>query len=373
MEKITFVTAFYKLRKRENNFDPFCVANDRYFKAAEKIFDKDIHLIIFIEPDNEIKEHILKNRIGKEHKTLIIERTYEELKLWPKLNRFIETDKNYHIPNLDIRKFTPLYYLIINSKVEFVNEAIDINPFNTTRFSWIDFRSFELSPITDENFNKIGDLVANDRIHINMMCYTSKNEIQNKYEYYRFFRGKVAATFWIGGKNELKCFIEKCRQELEWCLNNGFAVTEEMIYGYVLGSNPELFYPYIGDYCESLINFEGIHKNIWLAFRSLDMAINDANWEYVKFISEIIINSHNMNFTPIDNNALFHVYIKAFNAYNHLNDNHNLIIKLDYWLNIAQYNVELKNMISSNKSYILELLKNTSELNSELYNKLKQI
>jgi hypothetical protein len=254
-----------------------------------------------------------------------------------------------------------------------LNEAIDINPFNTPRFSWIDFRSFELSPITDENFNNIGNLVANDRIHVNMMCYTSKNEIINKYEYYKFLRGKVAATFWIGGKNELKCFIEKCRHELEWCLNNGFAVTEEMIYGYVLGNNPELFYPYIGDYCESLINFEGIHKNIWLAFRSLDKAINDANWEYVKFICEIIIKSHNMNFTPIDNNALYHVYIKAFNAYNHLNDNNNLIIKLEDWLNKANNNIELTEKIRSNKSNILELLKKISELNKELYCRLEQI
>jgi hypothetical protein len=373
MEKITFVTAFYKLRIKENDQYNICASVDRYLKAAERFYNKDINLVVFIEPDEELRNHVKKHREGKEHKTLVIERPYEELKLWPKLNRFIETDKNYHIPNLDFKKFTPLYYLIINNKVEFVNEAIDINPFNTPRFSWIDFRSFELSPITDENFNKIGDLVANDRIHINMMCYTSKNEIKNKYEYYRFFRGNVAATFWIGGKNELKYFIEKCRHELEWCLNNGFAVTEEMIYGYVLGTNPELFYPYIGDYGESLINFEGIHKNIWLAFRSLDKAINDCNWEYVKFISEIIIKSHNMNFTPIDNNALYHVYIKAFNAYNHLNDNNNLIIKLEDWLNKANNNIELTEKIRSNKSNILELLKKTSELNKELYCKLEQI
>jgi len=370
MEKITFVTAFYKLRQRENNYDPYCVATDRYLKAAERIYNKDINLVVFIEPDDELRNHLKKHREGKEHKTLIIERPYEELRLWPKFNRFVEMDRNYHIPNCDNRKFTPLYYLIINSKVDFVNDAIDINPFNTPRFSWIDFRSFELSPITDESFNQIGDLVSNDRIHINMMCYTTKGEVANRYDFYRFMRGKIAATFWIGGKNELKTFINRCNEELEWCFNNGFALTEEMIYGYVLGTNPELFHPFIGDYCESLINFDGIHRNEWLAFRSLNMALEDKNYEYVKMICEIILKSFYNNYMNLDNNKLFEICICILNSNVYLNKREDSIKLLEKLYDNVIKNNELRNIVVQNKSFILL---NIHDQSNELYGKFEQL
>lgn len=370
MDKVTYVTAFFKLREKENNknTDGFC-SLEKYLDSSKVLLEKDINLIIFIEPD--LKDHVIKYRKGLMHKTLIITKTFEELRLWPRLNDFINGDRRYHITNLDIKKFTPLYHLIINSKVDFVEEAITLNPFNTPRFAWIDFRAFDLSPVSDEFFRKMVE-IGDNRIRINMMAFTILNEILDRHEYYKLMRGKIAATYWIGGKTELLQFIKKCQQELEWCLNNGWSVTEEMIFGVIFAENRELFNPYCGDYCDSLSNFDVSRRNLWLSAASFKYALNNNCLDYVIHLGKYLLGSHyHSEGAKLDLYHQYEIYFNLILTYDKLNNKLEVMNLLKEWLNLASCSEELRNKIRSRKDFLLGMIH--SEQNSEVNQLLERV
>lgn len=370
MDKVTFVTAFFKLREKENNknTEGFCSV-EKYLESSKILLEKDINLIIFIEP--ELKEHVMNYRKNLMHKTLIITKKFEELRLWPRLNDFVKGDQRYHISNLDVKKFTPLYHLVINSKVDFVEEAIVLNPFNTPRFAWIDFRAFDLSPVSDHFFRKMVE-IEDKRIRINMMSFTIKSEVQNRADYYKMMRGKIAATFWIGGKTELLQFIKKCQQELEWCLNNEWSVTEEMIFGAIFAENPELFNPYCGDYCDSLSNFDISRRNLWLSATSFKFALVNNCFDYVILLGKYLLDSHHHpEGAKLDLYHQYEVYYNMILTYNKLNRKQDVIQLLKEWLNLANSNEELKNRIRTRKDFLLGMVH--SEQNNEINQLLERV
>jgi tetratricopeptide (TPR) repeat protein len=369
MDEVTYVTAFFKLREKENNknTDGFCSV-ERYLDSSKQLLEKDMNLIIFIEPD--LKEHVMKYRKNLIHKTLIITKNFEELRLWSRLNDFIRADQRYHISNLDTKKFTPLYHLIINSKVDFVEEAITLNPFNTPRFAWIDFRAFDLSPVTDEFFRRMPEIIEDNRIRINMMALCVKEEIINRSEYYKIMRGKIAGTFWIGGRNELLQFIKKCQKELEWCLNNGWSVTEEMIFGVIFAENRELFNPYCGDYTDSLSNFDVSRKNLWLSAASFKYALNYNSIENIIHLGKYLIDSHNHpEGAKLDLYHQYEVYYNLLLTYNKLNKKQEVLKLLKEWLNIN--NEDLKNRIRARKDFLLGMIH--SEQSGEITQLLERV
>lgn len=371
MDKVTYVTAFFKLRDKENNqnTEGFCSV-EKYLESSKILLEKDMNLVIFIEPD--LKEHVMKYRKYLMHKTLIITKTFEELRLWPRLIDFIQGDRRYHISNLDVKKFTPLYHLIINSKVDFVEEAITLDPFNTPRFAWIDFRAFDLSPVSDLFFNKMPEIYTENKIRINMMAFTTKDEVKDREDFYKIMRGKIAGTFWIGGKTELLHFIKKCQEELEWCLNNGWSVTEEMIFGLIFAKNPELFNPYCGDYTDSLSNFDISRKNLWLSAVSFKYATNNKCFDYTILLGKYLIDSHHHpEGAKLDLYHQYEVYYNMILTYNKLNKKEELMLLLKDWLNLANGNEELKSKIRGRKDFLLGMIH--SEENNEVNQLLERV
>jgi hypothetical protein len=372
MNNVTFVTAFFKLREKENNkyTEGFCTV-EKYLESSKILLEKDINLVIFIEPD--LKEHVIKYREKLMHKTLIITKNFEDLRLWNRLNDFIEGDRRYHISNLDIKKFTPLYHLIINSKVDFVEEAITLDPFKSDRFAWIDFRAFDLSPVNDEFFYKIPEFYQDSKIHINMMSFCTENEVRDRNEYYRIMRGKIAGTFWIGGKKELLQFIKKCQQELEWCLKNKWSVTEEMIFGCIYAENKELFNIYCGDYCDSLSNFDVSRRNLWLAASSFKYAIINNSFNDIIHLGRYLIDSHkHPQGAKLDTYHQYEVYYNMILTYNKFTNNKTEIFNLiKEWINLSNSNVELKEKIRTRKEFLLGMIH--SEQNNEINQMLERV
>lgn len=363
MEKneITFVTAFFKIREKEGNknTEGFC-SLEKYLECSKELLEKDMNLIIFIEP--ELKEFILNMRKSMIHKTVIITKKFEDLNLWSRYQEFVNNDNRYHVSNLDRRKFTPLYYLIINSKVDMVEEAILLNPFKTDKFAWIDFRALDLSYINNDFFRRIPEIANDNLIHINMMALTTQNEIENRNTYYSMMRGKVAATFWIGGRMELLQFIKKCQKELDWCLKNGWAVTEEQIFGVILCENPELFNVYCGDYCDSLSNFDISRRNLWLSASAFKYAIMKEQTDMALHLGRYMINSHFHNEgAKMDTYHLYEVYYNMILIYSKLLKSTELLSLIKEWIEIANNNLELKEKIKSKKDFLFGLIYHTKD------------
>jgi hypothetical protein len=293
---ITFVSAFYNIRDKEANIyrnegdDHFCNVRT-YIEASRKLFRLKSQLILFVEPN---LAPAFKRIMAEENNTstIIYEKDYDELYLMPHLNTIIENDKKYHVSNSAKEKFTPLYYLIISEKLFFVEESIRKNPFNTENFAWIDIRGLNLSPTSDEKMMSLERyLNPLGKVKICCMCYTTKQEISNKLEYYKFNRGKTAGTFFVGNKYFMTKFIDKFRQELFYTLANGLALTEEQIYGMVIGENENIFDLHYGDYQDSINNIDRLNteRSVMLCVRSFNYCYVDSSHKNVLEIGKQLI------------------------------------------------------------------------------------
>jgi len=367
MDEITFVTAYYNLRQKENNpyrfkDEGFCT-HDWYLNSFKKLLCKDINLVIFIEP--QYRDYVYEQRKDKLNKTLIICKEYEELRLWNKYQKFIENDKAMHVSNYCVKKFTPLFYLIVNSKVDFVNEAININHFKTKYFAWIDVRCLDASPVSDEFFYDIYKYKSLDKLRITVMNYTPSSWINSKREYYSVFRGNIAGGFFIGHTDILKRFIEYVHTELDWVLENGFSVTEEMIYGMVFAQHKDIFAPYYGDYASVLRNFDGIHNHLNLVLDSLSNAYNENNYYYIDHICDILKESHEKGFITLDSSTILDVWNKNYMALYYLNRKDESVNIISDLKEKSATNDSLKSLIKQSQDYYKS---NFSYLNNETIN-----
>jgi hypothetical protein len=141
----TIVSAFYDIRKRENNELKNVFSNrefiiyEEYLVESISFFNKDFPLVIFCEPELESKIWEIRP-IELHKKTRVIPIPYECLPYYCYFEKFKENHKNKPIWNLHKEKFTALYNYFVQLKSMFVKEVANMNPFNTEIFGWMDLR-----------------------------------------------------------------------------------------------------------------------------------------------------------------------------------------------------------------------------------------
>ena len=273
----TIVMAWYNIREKEKNplkdtetTEFFSV--DYYLEVSRNYIQKEFPLIIFVEPQYESKFWEMRPKYLHPI-TRIIPRDYEDLYRYRDLfPPFAEITYKHPIHNLHREKFTALYNFVINQKVEFVREAIEWNPFNTTRFAWMDLRLHEMDI---SEINEIFSYFTEDRLLITQQHYTEKEEVSNRYDWLNMTKGRVCAGFFAGYAKLLLKFCNLCRIEFENAIQIGRAPTEEMIYSIVVAENLDMFEPHIGDY-------EDVLHNILYNRNNTHLTIYYLNWSFYK-------------------------------------------------------------------------------------------
>jgi len=284
----TVVMAWYNIREKEKNplKDTETIeffSADYYFEKSRIYIEKEFPLVIFVEPQYESK--FWEMRPKHLHPiTRIISRDYEDLYRYRDLfPPFAEITRQHPIHNLHREKFTALYNFFINQKVEFVREAIEWNPFNTTRFAWMDLRLHEMDI---SEINQIFSHFPENRIIITQQHYTEKEDVTNRYEWLNMTKGRVCAGFFAGYAKPLLKFCNLCRIEFENAINVGRAPTEEMVYSIVVAENLDLFEPHIGDYEDLLHNILYNRNNTYLTLNYLNWSFDKGYHYYTHKISE---------------------------------------------------------------------------------------
>ena len=284
----TIVTAWYDVREKENHplktqktNDYFCTM-DWYFESAKQLFNKPFPMVIFTE--TRFKDLILSARPPMFHSmTRFIFKDYEELAYYTHFKKYEENHNTHRIVNLTQEKFTALYKFIVNQKVNFVKEVIQMNPFSTEKFGWMDMRLHCVYDMPVEETDKVFSLIHPDRVKLMQMAFTHKDEIHGRPNFYMGTRGKVAAGFFAGRAEPLLKFCNLCQEEFMNTLNENLAPTDEMIYSYVIAHNYELFDPYTGDYHQCLKNLIRTTDSDYLALgflqSSYDVGNNFYTWK----------------------------------------------------------------------------------------------
>ena len=289
----TIVTAWYDVREKENHSlkedttNQFFCSMDWYFDSAKLLFEKPFPMVIFTEP--RFKERIMEARPKHLHEqTRFIFRPYEELLYYDLFDKYQENHHKHPIQNLTQEKFTPLYKFIVNQKVNFVKEVILSNPFQSTKFAWMDLRLHCVYDMDTNETQNIMNQMTTDKVRLMQMCFT--DPVEDRREFYKYTRGKVAAGFFGGYRKPLLTFCEMCQKEWVQSITDETAPTDEMIYSFIISNHPYLFDVYVGEYSDCLKNQLRIRSSLHLVFPFLQYAFDRSVYHYVTALSKRIRN-----------------------------------------------------------------------------------
>lgn len=248
----TLVTACYYLKKYNTN----CRSIEETIFNIYPLLNIPCYLVIYT--DIYCIEHIKKYRDHLKSLTYYIVNDFESIKTF-KFNDIIKKNRLEYYPTRDIRTCSESHLLCCN-KFNFVLDIMEINPFKTEKFGWIDGS-------VKENFNKIAtDYKTNmlleilnetnpDKFYIQQLGVVSKDYINYKKLYYEEYRWLICGCLFICGKEVGTKILNRLNEIFEETTNQGYGHAEEMFYLEILDEFYNDIERSYGDYHMILNNF----------------------------------------------------------------------------------------------------------------------
>ena len=139
----TIVTMIYDIRKMENNTGDNNRTASGYIELAKNyILKLPYPLVVFIDNnEKEIYDAIYSEREAHNllHLTYIYQLDFKETYFYKDLSKLEELHQKFCIRNGNLNHETPLYVILNNNKFCFIERTIELNPFNSSHFIWMDF------------------------------------------------------------------------------------------------------------------------------------------------------------------------------------------------------------------------------------------
>ena len=198
---VTFVTSYFTIYEKED-ISPLRTFEKR-LEFFFEIANRGVNICIFISPDH--KEKFLE--ITKKYENIKVIDIYDKNELKFSKRFFPELELCELPKNRNDKKDTNYYMNLMNSKIDFVKEAIEQNPFSNKYFCWFDFALPYIFKDFDKTimlFNEISDYDYKKSFLIIPGCW---NYLVNDIDYiknnicWRFCGG-----FFIGDKDSLLNF-----------------------------------------------------------------------------------------------------------------------------------------------------------------------
>ena len=201
---VTFVTSWIHIYKN-NVFDN--KTNDWRFENFEVILKSGIQICIFVSPD--FYDKMIELAARYENLKIIECIPLEETRVYKICDAIKKEGIELLMPTVRHNEKDIYEYLIlINSKIQFINMAIERNPWNSTHFAWIDFSiAYVLrdKPRSTDYLKMLSNRTYVDKMLVVPGCVGKFNE--DKYEelynspFWRFCGG-----FLLGDKESLLSF-----------------------------------------------------------------------------------------------------------------------------------------------------------------------
>ena len=273
INSVTVVTAYYKVpsKRSHGEYDTFINNFLNNIKC---------NLIIFTSSD---LVKYFKYKIKDKLNIILIIKEFDELEIYKKYNNIWESQ--YLMDNQkNIR--TKFCYIIWNSKLNFIKEAIELNYFNSDKFIWNDIGCIRNSEYIDllDNY-PVYDNISNKKIDIILL----NNSIDSSQKY---FQDKIHFSGGLFGgniENMLKFHKLYYYKFDEYLKNNQFIGCDQQIICSVYLENKDLFNainPYIDNINESNKYIPCNYSNKWF-YIFYYYSLNTTNIEDISKIEEI--------------------------------------------------------------------------------------
>jgi hypothetical protein len=177
------------------------------------------------------------------------------------LDHLVKKNREEYHPTRDERTCNESHLLCCN-KFNFVLKTIELNPFNTTRFGWIDSNLRPNCAKICENYEKnmllkILNNSRSDKFHIQILnvCDKKYKEANHKREMYQQYRWIVCGCLFITGPEVGKKILNRLNEIFIETTKMGYGHGEEMFYLEILDEFYDDIERSYGDYQHILNNF----------------------------------------------------------------------------------------------------------------------
>jgi len=221
-------------------------SENKYIELAKHLLSIDHSKIIFLEQK-------IIDRLDTYKNTIFIPFIREDLYFFS----CIHTDIT--IPRANQEKDTLEYLLIQINKTEWIKKAIELNPYNTSQFIWIDFGIHHLfhesllfptllQNAVDKTYKKvriagiwpISSTIENVSFNIESSAFNTP---------LWYFAGGVFG----GHKDNLLIFANKVREKTQECITLGYLTWEVNIWYAICVEHRDLFDIYMGSHDKTIL------------------------------------------------------------------------------------------------------------------------
>lgn len=336
-QKPTIVSMFYNIRSMDGDLSDYHRKKETFYSLAKKfILSLNMPLFLCMDADdieliNMIRE--TRKEKGLENITYLYFEKFENTYFYKYIDRIKEMQSKYIIHNGNLRHETPRYITLNNNKFHFIEKAIEINPFCSNKFLWLDMGINHVAQKPFEILNwqyQIPEKIKQICINPYLENILPKEIFHNIYHH-------TAGGLFSGSKEYLSMYIKLYKNKIEQILNEEWYQIDEAIMTIIQRENRDMFEFYYGDYDGIIANYNKADLSMNLIMTSIEKTIkfnklnetlkilkylipyflieaNQYSGHFYQFIHYNILADH------IENNILLDIVIELINKKIIIND-----------------------------------------------------
>lgn len=225
MNSLTIVSCYYKINSKRSH-------NEYNIYINNLLNNLKANIVIYTSTEEYQYINSFKN---EKNNIKIIIKNFEEIELYKKY--FNIMDKQYEMDEQKWTERTYQCYILWNSKLDFLKETIELNPFNSDKFMWLDIGAVRTPDIVNylNTFPKYENISKNKIDIVFLKSYKDKNQ--------KYFKNEVhLGGLYAGGKDIIIKFHELFYNKFqEYIDNNQFIGCDQQIISSVYLENNDIF------------------------------------------------------------------------------------------------------------------------------------
>lgn len=310
----TLVTAYFNLTKCPDASEEINKRNKSYyFSHSLSTLSLPYNLIIYCDYKSYDDIYSLRPEYLRE-KTIYKIIEFDDISLnGETFNNYRNTINTNRMNNpyfFDNRN-TASYYLFCLSRYIILKESIELNPFNSKYFCWINF-CIERMGYNNLKYLDEALSVKRDKFSTCYIDYIPYELIKNTKEYFKWGRCSMCSGFFTGNNEYMRNVCSLILDKFLYYLNLGYGHADEQLYSPVYFENPELFDHYYGDYQQMITNYKYVYESPENPIRNfINNSFKYGNFEKCIECCEFILNSLKLKKCNLDNNN-FHNLLEKY-------------------------------------------------------------
>jgi len=254
----TLVTGYWDLTE-EKDSNEATRTRKHYLDTMGPTLALNQNLVIFCDPSMVATFTDIRAKQGLLCKTVVKGIGFQDFKLFKHRDQ-IRENRIKHNYTFDPRN-TPSYYLLCMARYECLQIAMELNPFESTHFGWVDLSMIRMGLRNLQTLDQALSLYRN-KFSTVWIDYVSKGVAHNFPEYFKWGRCTMCSGFFTCHIDYMRQFCDRIQKKFLEVLTAGYGHADSQLYTLVYFDAPELFEPYYGDAGSMITNYERPYDHI---------------------------------------------------------------------------------------------------------------